>query len=97
MDILDAIGIRLPCRNCGEFYEVPLFDIHMSHGVMDHRGCPVTPETECPPIFQVFLADDADIVALQQTWQRLQERARKDGGELVLMSGLLARSGKTIP
>ena len=97
MDILDAIGIRLPCRGCGEPYEVPLRDIHLSHDVMNHEGCPGTPETECPPIFQVFLADDPDILALQQAWQRLQERASKDGGELVIMSGLSTHSAEDHP
>lgn len=94
MDILDAIGIRLPCRSCGEPYEVPLRDIHLSHEVMNHEGCPASEETECPPIFQVFLADDEDIIALQHAWQRLQERARKDGGELVLMGHLMKKSGE---
>jgi len=94
MDILDAVGIRLPCRGCGEPYEVPLRDIHLSHDLIRHGGCPVAEETECPPLFQQFLADDPDIVALQQAWQKLQERAQKDGGELVIMSGLAAKSAE---
>ncbi len=85
MNIVDSIGIRLKCRVCGQAYEVPLRDILMSHDLLDHQHCPTSADTECPPLAQVFLADDKDIVDLQRAWQRLQERARKDGGELVLM------------
>jgi len=85
MDIVDSIGIRLNCRSCGRTYDVPLRDILMSHDLLEHQGCPISEDTECPPIAQVFLADDKDISDLQRAWQRLQERARSDGGELVLM------------
>jgi hypothetical protein len=97
MDILDAIGIRLPCKNCGQSYEVPLRDIHLSHDIIDHQGCPVSEDTECPPVFQQFLADEKDILALREAWQRLQERASKDGGELVIMSGASENSAEEQP
>lgn len=87
MNITDAIGIRLACKACGQAYEVPLRDISMSHDLLEHEGCPISQDTECPPIAQVLLADDKDITDLQKAWDRLQERARKDGGELVLMCG----------
>ncbi len=85
MDILDYVAIRLPCRRCGQKYDVPLRDVHISHAIMEHGGCPVAEDTECPPIAQIWLAEDDDVVALQRTWRRLQERAEKDSGELVLM------------
>jgi hypothetical protein len=52
MNILDAVSIRLPCNACGQTYEVPLRDVLLSHTVA-RCGCPVTQETECPPVFQV--------------------------------------------
>lgn len=91
MDILDIIGIRLPGATPDQFYEVPLRDILMSHDMLEQQGCVGAQETECPPIFQVFLANSDDIAQLQQAWQRLEERARKDGGELVLINREPAR------
>src|SRR5512144_144163 len=92
MNILDAIGIRLSCKSCGQTYEVPLRDIMMSHDLLEHQGCPISEDTECPPLAQIFLAEDKDISDLKGAWQRLQERARKDGGELVLMCGPQTKS-----
>jgi hypothetical protein len=86
MDILDTIGIRIRCRICGHTYEVPLRDVLISHSMMRHGGCPISEETECPPQAQIFLFEDNEVAALQDAWKKLQARAQKDGGDLVLMS-----------
>jgi hypothetical protein len=83
MDILSAAAIRLPCSQCGQPYLVPLRDIALSHEIM-HEGCPVSQETECPPAFQTRLAPNSLVQALEQAWKNLEERAKADGGELVL-------------
>jgi hypothetical protein len=83
MDILSAVAIRLPCRQCGEPYMVPLRDILLSHQIM-HEGCPVAPETECPPLFQARLASNWAIKTFEEAWRRLERRAKADGGELVM-------------
>jgi quercetin dioxygenase-like cupin family protein len=85
VDILDAVVIRLPCKRCGQAYEVPLQDVLISHNIMKHRACSIPRETECPPLAQICLAEQEDVEALQSAWNRLQERAQKDGGELVLI------------
>ena len=85
MNILDAVGISIPCRSCGNSYQVPLRDVFLSHAVL-HEGCPVSPETECPPVFQSRLFGRKDIEEFQRAWNRLEQRARSDGGELVLMA-----------
>jgi len=85
MDILSFAAIRIPCRQCGEPYSVPLSDILLSHKIM-HQGCPVVPETECPPVFQSRLAARSAIENLRRAWHRLENRAEKDGGELVLIA-----------
>ncbi len=92
MNIVDALGIRLRCKSCGQTYEVPLRDIAISHQLLNHQGCPTSADTECPPLAQVFLAEGQDISDLQRAWERLQERARKDGGELVLMGSSQPKS-----
>lgn len=69
MNILDAVSIRLPCNACGQTYDVPLRDVLLSHTVV-RCGCPVTQETECPPVFQVRLFDREPIEALSSAWER---------------------------
>ncbi len=102
MNILDTVGIRLPCQSCGGTYQVPLRDVLLSHTML-HEGCPAREETECPPVFQSRLFERKDIEELQRAWNQLDERARADGGELVLMAGDLSEKirltgrGKRVP
>jgi len=84
MDILTLAAIRMPCPQCGQSYSVPLSDVLLSHKIM-HEGCPVTQERECPPVFQSRLAAESAIDNLRRAWRRLEKRAQKDGGELVLL------------
>jgi hypothetical protein len=82
MNILDQVSIRLPCNACGQSYEVPLRDVFLSHTVV-RCGCPVSQETECPPVFQIRLFDPEPIKALSSAWDQLARRAHANGGELV--------------
>ncbi len=82
MDILNSIAIRIRCLNCGGAYLVPLNDVLLSDKLL-HQGCPVAEETECPPLFQSRLAPRAAIEALDRAWQIIDDRVRKNGGELV--------------
>ncbi len=84
MDILSSAAIQMPCSHCGQPYSVPLSDILLSHKIM-HDGCPVTQETECPPVFQSRLATQSAIENLRRAWRRLEKKAQQDGGELVLL------------
>lgn len=84
MDILSSTAIQMPCSHCGQPYSVPLSDILLSHKIM-HDGCPVTQETECPPVFQSRLATQSAIENLRRAWRRLEKKAQQDGGELVLL------------
>lgn len=84
MNILDAVAISLPCQSCGGNYQVPLRDVLLSQTIL-HEGCPVSQETECPPVFQSRLFEHGEVEELQHVWSRLENRARSDGGELVLL------------
>lgn len=84
MNILDAVAISLPCHSCGGRYQVPLRDVLLSHTIL-HQGCPVSQETECPPVFQSRLFERGEVEELQRVWSRLENHARSDGGELVLL------------
>ncbi len=85
MNILDIVGISLPCQSCGGTYQVPLRDVLLSHAML-HEGCPAREETECPPVFQSRLFERKDIEELERAWNQLDQRARADGGQLVLMT-----------
>lgn len=84
MDILDNAAIRLLCRSCDQYYELPLRDILLSHEIV-HCGCPVPHETECPPVFQVRICDSKVIEKLQNAWREASRCAELAGGELVLL------------
>ncbi len=62
---------------------MPLSDIFLSHTVV-RCGCPVTQETECPPVFQTRLFDREHIKALSSAWEQLELQAHANGGELVI-------------
>lgn len=83
VEILDHAFVRMPCKACGQAYEVPLRDILLSHTVV-RCGCPVREETECPPVFQIRLFDSEPVKALRSAWEELAGRAASDGGELIL-------------
>jgi hypothetical protein len=55
---------------------------------MLHDGCPVPGHfsTECPQSYYADMVGRERIEELQQTWQRLEEKARAVGGELILWS-----------
>jgi quercetin dioxygenase-like cupin family protein len=95
VNILDQVSIRMPCHVCGQAYEVPLRDVLLSHTVVQ-CGCPVTQETECPPVFQVKLFDREPVQALETAWKQVADRARVNGGELVVAaSGLCPPENKS--
>jgi len=84
MDILDNAAIRLLCRSCNDYYEVPLRDILLSNEIV-HCGCPVPHETECPPVFQVRICDNKVVETLETAWRAACHCAELAGGELVLL------------
>lgn len=81
MDILDIVGIEIPCRICGGRYEVSLKKISLSQQML-HEGCPVRAETECPPLFLSGFVDRGLIEDLQRVWARLEQEARAVAGEV---------------
>ena len=85
MDILEMVGIEIPCRSCGGRYEVSLKKIALSQQML-HDGCPVQAATDCPPLFLSGLADRELIQDLQVIWSRLEEEARGVKGEVKLHS-----------
>jgi hypothetical protein len=85
MDILEAIAVNLRCNSCTGEYQVSLKQALLSHEML-HAGCPVSDERECPPLFWSHLIDEQLIREFQSTWSRLEEKARKAGGELVWLA-----------
>jgi len=71
---------------CGGRYKVTLKQIALSQQML-HEGCPVQVETECPPLAYSGLAEPELVQELQRVWMRLEEKARRAGGELKLRRG----------
>ncbi len=86
MNILETIAVRIPCERCGGTYDVPLSDVLLSHRML-HEGCPVREETECPPLTQSRLFQQAALEAFANAWALIEQQARAAGGTLVLMRG----------
>jgi hypothetical protein len=87
IDILEAVAIEFPCNACGERYQITLMQVLLSQRML-HEGCPVPSHfaTECPPPYYADLVDRQLIEELRQKWQRLEEKARAAGGDLILWS-----------
>ena len=79
MDILEMVGIEIPCRNCGGRYEVSLKKIALSQQML-HEGCPVRAETECPPLFLSSFVD-------QELTQDLKESGHASKKKLAASTG----------
>ena len=85
-DILEVVAIEIPCSACGGRYEVTLKQVATSQEML-HEGCLVQVETECPPLAYSRLVDPELVQELQRVWVRLEEKARRAGGELKLHCG----------
>ncbi len=85
MDILEMVGIEIPCRTCGGRYEVSLKKIALSQQML-HDGCPVRAETDCPPLFLSGFVDRELAQDLQDIWSRLEKEAHGVNGEVKLHS-----------
>jgi hypothetical protein len=70
MDILDLTAISLVCSTCGDRYQVPLKQILLSQDML-RQGCPVTEESEFPPVVYARLLDPELLQQLQQLWRSL--------------------------
>ena len=86
MEILEAVAMEIPCSACGGRYEVTLQQILLSQQML-HEGCPVQADSECPPLAYSGLADPQTIRELREVWDRLEEQARKAGGQMKLRGG----------
>lgn len=83
MNILEVLSVHIPRGPSGEFYEVPLNDILLSHQMLE-QGCPVQDETECPPLFQTRIIGRDILDDFVKAWSRLDASVRQNGGEVVI-------------
>lgn len=84
-NLLEVLGLELPCPLCGHFYRLPLKSVAISQRML-HEGCPVSDERECPPIFYGPLVAPSLLHDLQSSCARLAVRARELGGRVVALS-----------
>ena len=84
-NLLEFLGLELPCPLCGHFYRLPLKSVAISKRML-HEGCPVSDERECPPILYGPLVAPSLLHDLQASWARLAVRAQELGGRVVTLS-----------
>lgn len=83
-NLLDDVGLELPCPLCGNSYRLPLKAVDVSQRMM-HDGCPLSDERECAPVFYGPLVDPEILHALEAAWKRLEKQAQGAGGHVVAM------------
>ncbi len=88
-DILQHVSVKVPCSACGLHYDVPLRQVLESQQLL-HAGCPVTSETECPPVTYAALVNEATLRRFADAWTQLAAQVRSQGLELVVSRPLLS-------
>ena len=84
MNILDAVGISLPCRSCGDNYQVPWRDVLRSHNILQ-QSCLDSPETECHPVFHSRLFGRKDIDEIRRACRPTDNKDPAEAGGVVHM------------
>jgi hypothetical protein len=81
-DLLEAIGVELPCLACDRPYRISLRTIRSSQLMMDD-GCKVRHFSDCPPAAFAYLIDPALLAQLEEAVERIEVAAEGAGGRLV--------------
>lgn len=89
LDLLQHIAVRVPCAACGQHYSISLRHVLMSQDVA-HDGCPACDETECLPLTDAALADEAALRECERSWSRLLHKVRAAGVELTVCRPMLS-------
>src|SRR5690606_15225697 len=81
-DLMEAIGVELPCLGCNQSYRVSLRSIRLSQTAMD-EGCQMRHFADCPPAGFANLIDPALLAELERLVERIELAADGAGGRLV--------------
>ena len=82
-DLLDAIGIEVPCVVCHDSYRVSLRKIRLSQMMMD-EGCSVRHFADCPPAALFGLIDRDAVREFEAAVLRIEAAAEGVGGHLAV-------------
>jgi hypothetical protein len=81
-DLLEALGVELPCPACGRSYRISLRKIRLSQSMMD-AGCDVRHFADCPPGAFAHLIDPDVLAEFDRAVERITAAAEGAGGRLV--------------
>ncbi len=81
-DLLEAIGVELPCVVCEGSYRASLRKIRLSQQMMD-EGCTVRHFSDCPPAAFAHLIPRETLAELEAVIGRIESAADGAGGRLV--------------
>ncbi|HEY0872880.1 MAG TPA: hypothetical protein VGD94_05360 [Vicinamibacterales bacterium] len=82
-DLLDAIGIEVPCMVCQDSYRVSLRKIRLSQLMMDD-GCSVRHFSDCPPAALFQLIDPETVREFEAAVARIEAAAEGIGGRVAV-------------
>jgi hypothetical protein len=82
-DLLDTIGIEVPCVVCHDSYRVSLRKIRLSQLMMDD-GCSVRHFADCPPAALFQLIDPDTVREFEAAVRRIEAAAEGVGGRLAV-------------
>lgn len=88
-DLLDTIGIEVPCVVCHDSYRVSLRKIRLSQMMMDD-GCSVRHFADCPPAALFQLIDPGTVREFEAVVRRVEAAAEGIGGRLAVSQGRAA-------
>lgn len=87
-DLLQHIGVRLPCTTCGEYYDVSFRQVQLSQELL-HLGCPESSDAEWSTVTYAALANEAALHEFERSWTRLARQVRAMGLQVTVRRPLL--------
>ena len=81
-DLLDTVGVELPCLVCHGSYNVSLSEIRLSQLMMD-AGCQVRHFADCSPAAVAHLINPAVLAEFETAVRDIASAAEGAGGRLV--------------
>ena len=89
LDILQQVGVTVPCAAGGQHYQVTLREVLLAPEML-HAGCTARDETECLPLTYAGLADEPAVRDFARSRGRLTRQVRATGLDMTISRPVLS-------